>query len=140
MSLETSVSTVINAPRETVWDALINPEIVKQYFFGTNLVTTWEEGSPIFFRGEWEGKPYEDKGTVVSFDPMDSMSFNYWSSLGGTEDAPENYQVLTYTLDDIPDGTKVTITQSNIDTEERLEHSVSNWKMVLEALKNLLEG
>jgi uncharacterized protein YndB with AHSA1/START domain len=54
-------SITINAPRQTVWDAITKPELIKKYFFGTNTVTTWKVGTPIFFRGEWEGKPYEDK-------------------------------------------------------------------------------
>lgn len=48
--------TTINAPLEKVWKALTEPEIVKQYFFGTDLVTDWKVGSPIIFQGEWEGQ------------------------------------------------------------------------------------
>lgn len=42
---------IVKAPLNKVWDAIIKPELVKQYFFGTELVTTWKIGSPIFFRG-----------------------------------------------------------------------------------------
>ena len=55
----TSTSTaMIKAPLNKVWDALINPELVKQYFFGTNLVTTWQVGSPILFRGKFYFKTF----------------------------------------------------------------------------------
>ncbi len=47
----------ISAPIATVWDALVNPEMIKQYMFGTNAVSDWKEGSPIVWKGEWEGKP-----------------------------------------------------------------------------------
>ena len=63
----------IGAPRTRVWEALTKPELVKQYFFGTNVVTAWKIGEPILFRGEWEGKPYEDRGTVLSFEPDRSL-------------------------------------------------------------------
>ena len=46
----------INAPVERVWDALVNPGIIKQYMFGTEVVSDWEEGSPIVWKGEWQGK------------------------------------------------------------------------------------
>ena len=53
-------SISINAPIAKVWDALTNPMIIKLYLFGTDVATDWKEGSPIFFRGNWHGKPYEE--------------------------------------------------------------------------------
>lgn len=135
-----SASTTINAPAEKVWAALTRPELVKQYFFGTDLDTTWEVGSPIFFRGEWQGKPYEDKGMVLSFEPPTSLSFDYWSALSGREDQPEAYQVIRYDLEEIDGQTKVTITQSNVDSQENADHSVQNWQTVLDSMKQLVEA
>jgi uncharacterized protein YndB with AHSA1/START domain len=135
MTYSSQSSIIIDAPKEKVWEALTEPEHVKHYFFDTNLVTDWKVGSPIYFRGEYNGTSYEDKGTVLAFDPMDSFSFNYWSSMSGIEDKPELYQVLVYTLADTPEGVKVTIDQSNVATEESANHSGENWKKVLEGLK-----
>ena len=59
----------ISAPIAKVWDALVNPEMIKQYMFGTNAVSDWKEGSPIVWEGEWEGKPYEDKGVILQLKP-----------------------------------------------------------------------
>lgn len=56
------VSATINAPIAKVWDALVTPEIIKRYFFGTTVVSDWKEGSSIIWKGEWEGKTYQDKG------------------------------------------------------------------------------
>lgn len=103
------------------------------------MVTTWEVGTPIFFRGEWEGKPYEDKGTVLSFVPEQNLSYDYWSGFSGLEDTKENYQVLSYELEDTGSGVKVTINQTNVDTQEKADHSSENWKKVLEALKIFVE-
>lgn len=139
MSFSSSASIVINVPAAQVWDALTKPEIVKQYFFGTNLETTWEIGTPIRFKGEWEGKLYEDKGTVLEFSPVFSLSYNYWSPFSGLEEISENYQIIRYDLEPTDDnGTKLTITQSNVDTQERADHSLKNWNMVLEALQKLV--
>lgn len=139
MSYSSSASIVINAPIQKIWDALTVLEQVKQYFFGTNMVTTWQVGTPIFFRGEWEGKAYEDKGTVLSFVPPKSLSYNYWSGFSGIEDKEELYQILSYDLEESDGGVKVTINQSNVDTQERADHSSKNWAMVLEALKKFVE-
>lgn len=136
-----SISMVmIKSPLNKVWDALINPELVKQYFFGTNLVTTWEVGSPILFRGQWEGSAYEDKGVVLSFITMESLSYSYWSSFSGITDIPELYQIIKFSVEEVTEGVNVTIFQSNVDTEERAQQSGQNWKMVLQGLKELLEN
>ncbi|HRH26330.1 MAG TPA: SRPBCC family protein [Candidatus Paceibacterota bacterium] len=138
MAYSTSISSVITAPLPKVWDALTQPELVKQYFFGTNLETTWEVGAPIIFRGEWNGAAYEDKGTILSFEPQKSFSYNYWSNAGTLPDSLENYQILTFTVEEVTGGTKVTIDQSNVDTQEKADHSAENWKMVLRELEKLV--
>jgi uncharacterized protein YndB with AHSA1/START domain len=138
----TSSSTTVvkvRAPLQKVWAALTEPEQVAKWFFGTRLDTSWRVGSPLFFRGEWEGKPYEDRGTVKSFDPPRALSYDYWSSWSGTEDVPEKRQLVTFELREAPGGVEVTVTQSNVDTQERAEHSASNWESVLGGLKRLLE-
>ena len=53
--------TIVNAPIEKVWEALTNPEIFKQYFFGTEMLTSWKVGDDIIFQGEWEGQKYKDR-------------------------------------------------------------------------------
>lgn len=40
---QTKYQTTVKAPLEKVWDALINPEMVRHYFFGSNQKTTWEQ-------------------------------------------------------------------------------------------------
>src|SRR5689334_20196431 len=64
---KTSIS--IKAEIKDVWKALTDPALIKKYFFGTDAESDWKKGSPVRFRGEWEGKPYEDKGTVLESDP-----------------------------------------------------------------------
>lgn len=61
---QSNYKTIINAPISKVWDALTMPEIVKEYFFGSNQETDWKVGSPIIWTGEYEGTIYVDKGIV----------------------------------------------------------------------------
>jgi uncharacterized protein YndB with AHSA1/START domain len=139
MSYSSSTSVVIRAPRAKIWDAITRPELVKAYFFGTNLSTDWKVGSPLVFRGEWEGKSYEDKGTVLSFEPTKSLSFNYWSAFSGHEDKPELRQIIRYDLEETAGGVRVTVHQSNVDTKEHADHSQKNWQTVLEGMKAMVE-
>ena len=129
----------IHATAAEVWNALTKPEIIKQYFFGTNAISDWQEGSPIIFRGEWEGKSYEDKGTILIVEPNKLLRYNYWSSMSGIEDKPENYVIITYELFEEGGDTTLTITQENIPDEKTKEHSIQNWRKVMSDLKQLLE-
>jgi uncharacterized protein YndB with AHSA1/START domain len=134
------VSVHIHAPVQAVWDALTKPEIIKKYFFGTNTITDWVPGHMIVFEGEWDGKTYHDKGTVLEFYKYEKLRYDYWSSMSGIEDKPENYAIVTYELFNEGEVTTLVVTQENIPDEARKEHSIENWKMVLQDLKKLLES
>jgi uncharacterized protein YndB with AHSA1/START domain len=129
----------INADTAAVWDALVNPEKIKQYLFGTETISDWKVGSRITYQGVWEGKRYEDGGTILQLVPEKIFQSTYWSSMSGTENIPDNYATVTYELMKDGNGTLLTVTQDNCKTGEQQKHSESNWGMVLEGLKKLVE-
>ena len=130
----------INASTSKVWDALTKPELIKQYLFGTEVATDWQVGSPIRYRGVWEGKTYEDKGKVLQLEPGKLIVSTFWSSLSGLPDAPENYKTVRYELSSEGSVMRLTIIQDNNHSEEEARHSEENWKMVLDGIKSLVEG
>lgn len=131
----------IDAPRAKVWEALTDPDKVRQYLHGTTLSTNWLVGSPITWAGEWKGQPYEDKGTVLAFEPERLLRTTHWSPLGGTGDAPENYHTVTYELAGDGDVTTLTLTQDNNATQEDADAMAENgWGPVLQALKETVEN
>ena len=132
-------NTIINAPVNKVWEALTNPALIKEYLFGTNTITDWKKGSPITYEGEWEGKTYKDKGVIVDIIPEKLLHTTYWSSMGGKEDKPENYNNVLYEVKPQGGGTLITISQDNIADEKQLEHVNQNWGMVLDKMKKMLE-
>jgi len=135
-----TATTTIDAPVSRVWQALVTPEIIKQYLFDTDVISDWNVGSPIIYRGEWEGKPFEDKGKILEIEPEKTLKSTHWSPLSGVPDTPENYHTVTYTLTEQGDSTEVTITQDNNASEEEKVHSEKNWQTVLDGMKKLLEG
>lgn len=132
-------SILINASPAKVWNALTNPELIKQYLYGTEAVSDWKEGSSIIYKGVWEGKSYEDKGLILKIEPEKYLKTTYWSSMGGKEDLPENYNNVEYRLTQEGEGTQLTITQDNNPSQESAGHSQKNWETVLKTLKDLLE-
>lgn len=132
-----SASIVIQAPTAKVWEHLTRPELIKKYFFGTQVETDWKPGSPIYWRGTWEGKTYEDKGKVLEFRPHQRLSYLYWSSFSGLPDLPENYQAISYDLRSEQGNTVLTVSQDCEDSKK--EHCEKNWIMVLAGLKKQVE-
>ncbi len=133
-------TTTINAPPSKVWDALTQPELIKQYLFGTNVTTDWRVGSSITYEGIWEGKAYKDKGKILQVEPGKLLVSTFWSALSGLPDVPENYQTVRYELSAENSKTKLTIMQDNNPTQADADHSAQNWNMVLDGMKKILEG
>ena len=129
----------LKVPASKVWEALTSPAWIKQYLFGTNVISDWKVGSPIIFTGTWEGKEYKDKGTILKFEKEKLFQYNYWSSFSSLPDLPENYAVLTFELSPRGSNTELSLTQDNIADETALEHSSKNWDGVLGGMKELLE-
>ena len=136
-----AINTVtINAPKADVWDALTNSAKVKQYMHGTEMSTDWKEGSSISWKGEWKGKSYEDKGSVLEVEPQRLLRYTHWSPMGGSEDKPENYHTLTFELAGNDGKTILTLTQDNNPTQEEADKMArDNWAPVLEGLKATAE-
>ena len=138
LTLKTTIT--INASAQKVWRALTDAAIVKQYFFGTDQQSDWKKGSPITWTGEWEGKTYQDKGTIIEITPGQFLKYSYWSSMGGTEDKPENYQYVSYDLQEKDGITIFELTQDNIKDEAAKEHSEQNWQSIYGEMKKMIES
>ena len=129
----------VNASTAKVWDALVNPKVIKQYMFGADVVSNWREGSTITWKGEWEGKSYEDKGVILQFKPERMIQYTHFSPLSGLPDQLDNYHTVTITLSGEGNHTNVSLAQDNNKTEQAREHSEKNWAMTLAALQKFVE-
>jgi uncharacterized protein YndB with AHSA1/START domain len=138
--LEVNKSIEIAVAPMLVWRALTDRETIKKYFFGTEVISDWQPGSSLVFRGEWDGKSYEDKGKIHMAVPGKLLVYDYWSGFSGLEDIPENYSMVSYTLDKTDKGTQVSLTQKGFAGEEAQAHADGGWTMVLQNLKELLEA
>ena len=134
-----TTSTSIHATPAEVWEALVNPSIIKHYLHGTDTITDWKLGSPITFTGEWQGKPYIDKGTILEINPQRVLSYSYWSSMSGTEDFDDNYAHVTYHVSEYDEETTLTITQDNLNDDEEVVKAEENWMNVSKTIKTLVE-
>jgi uncharacterized protein YndB with AHSA1/START domain len=135
-----SVSVDIDAPIEDVWAAITRPDRIKAWFFGVDTRSEWRRGSEIVHTGEWQGRPYSDKGTILRIEAPRLLEHTHWSDASGVPDDPDNYEVVTWSLVERTDGTRLTVAERNLASEEARETSERIWRMVLGRLKELLEG
>jgi uncharacterized protein YndB with AHSA1/START domain len=138
--LMATAETDINAAPERVWEALVEPAQIKEYMFGSQVVTNWRPGSPIVWKGEYEGKAYEDKGEVLQVEPNRRLKVTHFSPLSGKPDVPSNYHTLTYELTGHDDTTHVVLSQDNNASTDEVAHNTENWQRMLDGLKRLVES
>jgi uncharacterized protein YndB with AHSA1/START domain len=132
-------SIAINASRRVVWEALTRPEAIKEYMFGARVDSEWREGSAISWTGQWQGKSYQDKGTILHIRPAQRLQYSHYSPLSGLPDEPQHYHTVTIDLVETGTGTEVRLAQDHNATEDARAHSEKNWKMMLEGLKRFVE-
>ena len=135
-----TAETDIRAPRSKVWRALTDPDQIRKYMFGSMVETDWKPGSRITWKGEYEGKKYEDKGEILEVEPEHRLKLTHFSPMSGDEDAPENYHTLVYELEESDGKTHVSLSQDNNKSEEAAEHSRANWEKMLSGLKEVVEA
>lgn len=133
------VTALVHASHEDVWQALVSPKAIKQYMFGADVTSDWREGRPITWQGEWQGKPYQDKGVILQVQPRKLLQYSHFSPLSGLRDEPANYHTVTIELTPEPEGTQVALTQDHNATAEERAHSEKNWSAMLTALEQYLE-
>ena len=78
-----TAETEIHAPAGKVWRALTDPDEIQKYMFGSRVETDWKPGSRITWKGEYEGKKFEDKGEVLEVVPERRLKVTHFSPLSG---------------------------------------------------------
>ncbi|HWH25299.1 MAG TPA: SRPBCC domain-containing protein [Pseudolysinimonas sp.] len=136
-----SVSEIdIDASAAQVWGILTDSAKLGEVMFGSEVVTDWEVGGPIIYRGEWEGKPFEDKGTIVEMREPSLLVVTHYSPLGGDQDVPENYHEIRYELSGAGGRTHVALRQDGNADQAAADHSATNWDAMLASLKKAAEA
>ncbi|HLP10487.1 MAG TPA: SRPBCC domain-containing protein [Flavobacteriales bacterium] len=130
---------LIHATPTRVWEALTNPDLIKEYYFNTNATSDWKTGSEITWTGVWEGQEYLDKGKIIHLEPEKKLTFTHWSSRSGLPDKPENYSWYSYELQLNGHTTELTVVQENKLGAPNSEKAWEHWDKAMNGLKNLVE-
>jgi uncharacterized protein YndB with AHSA1/START domain len=138
--IRSSSSVSIDAPAARVWEAITTPAQIKEWFFGVDTDADWRQGGHLVHRGEYQGKPYEDKGEILRIDPPTLLVHTHWSDVSGVPDEPEHYERVAWSLEEHDGVTDVTVSEENLPSEQAKQTSDQSWPMVLGNLKQMLES
>src|ERR1700742_3126613 len=108
----------IQAPAAKVWDVLTNPEETKKYMFGCEALSDWKEGSPLIWKGNFNGvEVVAVKGTILKINPGKYLEYTVIDPNNpNIPDLPENYLTVTCTLTEKDGITTFDVTQGGYDT------------------------
>jgi len=135
-----NATTTVAADADRVWAAMTEPSLVEGWMLGARVESEWHVGSRITWSGVYEGRQFEDHGTILAVAPASLLRFTHFSPLSGRQDIPENYHTVTWTLEPDGDGTLVRLTQDNNETEDAAAHSSTNWQSMLDELRKVAEA
>jgi uncharacterized protein YndB with AHSA1/START domain len=136
MTGQAQASRMIPADPQRVWETLTSKAGMKAYMMGAEVETDWRVGHPITMRGEFNGKPFEDKGEVRSFEPGRRLSYTHETSA-----APGQTHLVTFELTPADGGARVSVTQApdaGVDAaadENNKAMYEKTWATMLESLE-----
>ena len=128
----------IEADISSVWNALTDPVVTKQYFLNCEAISDWNTGDPIIFKMLSEGKEVIPvKGLIVRIKKGEFLEYTCFAP-EFEKDVSKHTQV-TYQLTKTNSGTKLFVSKGEFANDEQYNHTSESWDLVLSGLKNLVE-
>jgi len=142
MTYRIEKTVLIHSGASTVWRTLTEPALMKQWMgdpaIEIDIQTNWQVNGPIVISGSHHLK-FENKGTVLLFEPGQAIKYNFLSSLSRLPDIPENYTIISFTLSPADSQTALTLVITNFPTETIYRHLDFYWRTTIELIKQLVE-
>ena len=127
----------IRTTPEKLWEALTEPQFIRQYWFSFTIESGWKKGSP------WKMVSSEgtltDAGEILEIDPPRRMVIR-WQHEWKPELKAEGPSRCTIELEPVGNAVKLTITHEIDRPDSKLVTAVAGgWPQILSNLKSLLE-
>lgn len=125
----------IRSDADTLWDAITNPELSEQWFFGGRLESDWQPGSPLVLRNAATGRVMLDN-TVIAVDKPGRRIVHTFKS-GGSPNEPSQ---ASWHIRPIGDVCLLEVTHDFPDERHPdAQGTHANWQIVLPSLKTFVE-
>ena len=132
-----TTSVIIDAPANKVFEALTQPELVKQWQFGKTVQSDWQTGNEIKFIAETEDKVLEQWGIILEIRANELLKYSLFTPAPGIEEKPENYNITSYILTNDNGKTQIELIQED---NRPFGFVPATLKPILVALKKVVEG
>lgn len=126
----------IQTTPDRVWDALLDPEMTKDFWGFKRNRSDWKAGSA------WQHEDYDDAsdvavtGTVLESERPRRLVLT-WTRPQHAQD-PDKTSRVTFTIEDAFGATKLTVLHSELDAQGLRDIS-AGWPAILSSLKTMLE-
>ena len=129
----------IKASPEQIWDAITKPEFTAKYFYGAQVESTLERGTPFLGWSPDRSTQWTD-GEVLDSDPPRRLSYT-WRALYDEETAGEEPSRVTWEIESQDGGiSKLTVVHDQLEGAPKTAENVAGgWMYILSGLKTLLE-
>ena len=139
-------TTYIASTQERVWQAIVDPELAREYWKGSDPksparvnVSDWKEGSTWEHRRADETRQVDICGTVLESDPPRKLVMS-WARPKEMDDESKHSRV-TFEIESLNDTlVKFVVIHDDLEKDPSMLNGVSNgWPLVLSNLKTFLE-
>lgn len=129
--------TIVRTTPEKLWEALTDPQFIRQYWYGANVECTWKKGAP--WKMAFQDGKLADAGEIVEIDAPRRVVIR-WHNEWNPELKAEGPSLCTIELVPLDDAVKLTITHELERPDSKFITALSGgWPYVLANLKSLLE-
>lgn len=129
-------TTIIQTDASSLWDALINPKITQQYFFGLSVETDWKEGNDLAYLNS-QGEA-QIEGKIIDTVPNHKLVYSFSGHCDEEDKEPPSR--VTFEIEEMGKACKLTLTHDEFEEGSKEYINVGNgWPTVLSGLKTLLE-
>jgi uncharacterized protein YndB with AHSA1/START domain len=130
------VSYVASTP-ERVWQALTDPEFIRQYWAGMSITSDWRVGSSVQCIREGGGTGWE--GVVLQAEAPRILSYTFHMLMSEAHRS-ENPSRVTFELESVQGVVKLTLTHDRLEPgSSTFETTRYGWPAIMSSLKSLLE-
>jgi uncharacterized protein YndB with AHSA1/START domain len=129
----------IKATPQQIWDAITKPEFSARYFFGAQVETTGEAGTPIRYYAP-DGETLWGDDVVLESDPPHRLVVG-WHALWDEDTAAEPGSRVAWEIEERDGCCLLTVVHDRLEASPITAKHVSGegWMLVLSGMKTLLE-
>lgn len=132
---------IISATPSVVFNMITNPDEITKYFPLDDVISTWEEGSEILYKGVVNNHAFTDYGIIDVIKPPHIFQYTYWSDNHGTQRLPENHLTIKYELTKHNNDTKLILVHSHLQNKDMYKlMNNSVWGNLLASMKSHIES